>query len=191
VVWGGAGALPVVPRALRDDFGRRVHRSPYPHGAVAIGLAIAADDRPRYQLADRFSRNFGVFREAADGKEAVYDTIFSKKTPLPKPGQAPLAVERRYRAMHNLGHFRFFECASFDTRGNPQGDIAPLTEILFPFEPDLDETLLGSVPVRRREGLGPLVAERYSVDERGLVRVTIENLDSGFASTHVLGSESR
>ena len=188
-VVGGASALPVVARALRAQFGRRVHRSPYPHGAVAIGLAIAADERPHFELSDRFSRHFGVFREAANGQDAAYDTIFSKQTQLPRPGQPPLEVERRYRAMHNLGHFRFFECASFDSKGYPQGDIAPLTEVLFPFEPGLMEASLASVPIRRREGAGPLVSERYSVDEQGLVKVTITNLDSGFVATHVLGSE--
>ena len=39
-VVGGASALPVVGRLLKTRFGRRVHRSPYPHAAVAIGLAI-------------------------------------------------------------------------------------------------------------------------------------------------------
>lgn len=190
-VVGGASALPVVARALRAQFGRRVHRSPYPHGAVAIGLAIAADERQLFELSDRFSRHFGVFREAADGRDATYDTIFTKETRLPKPGQPPLEVERRYRAMHNLGHFRFFECASFDAKGYPQGDIAPLTQVLFPFEASLRGRALEAVPIRRREGQGPgpLVSERYSVDEQGLVRVTISELDSGFVATHVLGSE--
>ncbi len=188
-VVGGASALPVVARALRAEFGRRVHRSPYPHGAVAIGLAIAADERPLFELSDRFSRHFGVFREASDGQVASYDTIFTKQTLLPKPGQRPLEVERRYRAMHNLGDFRFFECASFDAQGYPQGDIAPLTEVLFPFDPSLRGAPLGAVPIRRLDGLGALISERYSVDEQGLVTVTISDLDSGFAATHVLGSD--
>jgi molecular chaperone DnaK (HSP70) len=33
-VVGGASALPVVGRRLREHFGRRVHRSPYPSAAV-------------------------------------------------------------------------------------------------------------------------------------------------------------
>ena len=40
---GGASGLPLVPRMLREQFGRRVHRSPYPGASTAIGLAIAAD----------------------------------------------------------------------------------------------------------------------------------------------------
>ncbi|GAB3710112.1 Hsp70 family protein [Mariniluteicoccus flavus] len=40
---GGASSLPLIPRCLRERFGRRVHRSPYPGASTAIGLAIAAD----------------------------------------------------------------------------------------------------------------------------------------------------
>jgi len=42
-VVGGASALPVVARLLRERYGRKVRTSPYPHAATAIGLAIAAD----------------------------------------------------------------------------------------------------------------------------------------------------
>jgi molecular chaperone DnaK (HSP70) len=44
---GGASLLPTVGRMLREHWGRRVHRSPYPHAAVAMGLAIAAEERTR------------------------------------------------------------------------------------------------------------------------------------------------
>lgn len=189
-VVGGASALPSVARALRTRFGRRVHCSAYPHGAVAIGLAIAADEHTTFTLADRFSRHFGVFREAADGKEATYDTIFSRETALPRAGQPPLVVERRYRPQHNLGHFRFFECASVDARGNPKGDIAPLTELLMPFDPALRGKPLHEVAVERRSGPGPLISERYSVDEQGLVSVTITDHDTNFSTTHHLGSDA-
>lgn len=60
---GGGSGLPLVPRMLREQFGRRVHRSPYPAASTAIGLAIAADPDAVYQLTDRMSRGFGVFRE--------------------------------------------------------------------------------------------------------------------------------
>ena len=59
---GGASGLPLVARVLRERFGRRVHRSPYPAASTAIGLAIAADDASGYRLTDRLSRGFGVFR---------------------------------------------------------------------------------------------------------------------------------
>jgi molecular chaperone DnaK (HSP70) len=72
-VVGGASALPAVTRALRERFGRRVHRSPYPFAATGIGLAIAGDPRARFELSDRFSRHFGVFREERDGREVTFD----------------------------------------------------------------------------------------------------------------------
>jgi molecular chaperone DnaK (HSP70) len=187
-VVGGASALPVVARTLRQVFGRRVHRSPYPYGAVAIGLAIATDRDAHFELTDRFSRHFGVFREGEAGRAATYDTIVSRDTSLPKPGAPPLEIVRRYRAAHNVGHFRFFECAAFDARGNPQGDIAPLTDVYFAFDPRLRAARLDEVPVQRLDGQGPMVSERYSVDSQGLVQVRISDLESGFTASHVLGS---
>jgi molecular chaperone DnaK (HSP70) len=186
-VVGGASTLPVVARTLRQVFGRRVHRSPHPYGAVAIGLAIAADRDTPFELTDRFSRHFGVFREAEAGRAATYDTIISRDTSLPKSGGPPLEIVRRYRAAHNVGHFRFFECADFDARGNPQGDMAPLTEVYFAFDPALRAQRLAEVPVQRLPGQGPLVSESYSVDAQGLVQVRISDLESGFTASHVLG----
>jgi molecular chaperone DnaK (HSP70) len=187
-VVGGGSSLPVVTRTLRDAYGRRVYRSPHPHGAVAIGLAIAADAEPRYELSDRFSRSFGVFREASGGRAATYDTIFGQDAALPRPGAAPLEVVRRYRAAHNVGHYRFFECAGFDARGNPQGDIAPLTSVYFAFDASLRGQPLDAVPVRRLEGEGPLITERYTLDERGLVEVAIVDETTGFTARHTLGA---
>ena len=40
---GGGSELPIVARALRERFGRRVRRSAYTRSATAIGLAIHAD----------------------------------------------------------------------------------------------------------------------------------------------------
>ncbi len=189
-VVGGASALPVVSRVLRARFGRRVHRSPYPHAAVAIGLAIASDAEASYELEDRFSRNFGVFREAQRGERAAYDPIFTREMTLPRPGDAPVAIERRYRAAHDVGHYRFYECADLDAEGNPRGDLAPLTDVFFPFDPKLrgNDVDLARVPVRRLDGEGPLVVERYAFDAHGIVEVTITDVESGFARTATLGA---
>ena len=189
-VVGGASSLPVVGRVLRARYGRRVHRSPYPHAAVCIGLAIASDPEAGLVLDDRFSRNFGVFREADGGEQASYDPIFTREMPLPHPGDPPLTVERRYRAMHDIGHFRYFECAAFDDHGQPRGEIAPLTDVLFPFAPRLrgEAVDLTRLPVRRLEGEGPLVSERYDVNSCGTVQITLRDLESGFARTHVIGA---
>jgi molecular chaperone DnaK (HSP70) len=193
-VVGGASSLPVVGRILKARFGRRVHRSPYPHAAVAIGLAIASDGAASFALDDRFSRNFGVFRESNGGESAAYDAIFTRETPLPRPGDPPLVVRRRYRAAHDLGHFRFFECAAFDDAGAPKGDLAPLTDVLFPFDPPLRERLargdvdLARLPVRRLDRPGPLVEETYAVDPHGMIEVTFTDVESGFTRRHVLGA---
>jgi len=189
-VVGGASALPVVSRVLKTRFGRRVHRSPYPHAAVAIGLAIASDAEAGFELDDRFSRNFGVFREAQHGERASYDPIFTREMALPRPGQPPVAVERRYRAAHDIGHYRFFECSTIDDRGNPHGDLAPLTDVFFPFDPRLrgEGVDLAQVPVTRLDRTGPMVHERYAFDAHGMVHVTITDLESGFARTSVVGA---
>ncbi len=187
-VVGGGSSLPVVARTLREKFGKRVHRSPYPHGAVAIGLAIAADQETRFELTDRFSRHFGLFREVESGRAATYDTLFGRDVELPRAGGPKLERQRRYRAAHNVGHFRFFECAAFDAKGAPQGDMAPMTDVYFAFDVALRGQPLEEVAVRRLEGQGPLISERYTIDEKGLVQVIITDEDSGFASTHVLGS---
>src|SRR6185369_17904370 len=89
-VVGGASALPVVSRVLRERFGRRVHRSPYPSAAIAMGLAIAVDEDAGFELSDRLSRHFGVFREGRGGQEVVFDPIFSRDTRVPRMGDAPV-----------------------------------------------------------------------------------------------------
>jgi molecular chaperone DnaK (HSP70) len=181
-VVGGGSALPVVGRVLRERFGRRVHRSPYPFAATAIGLAIAADEEAGLKLRDRLSRHLGVFREADEGRAVAFDALLGRDTPL---GGPPLV--RTYRAAHNVGHFRFVEC-SYVEDGLPRGHITPIVEALFPFDPTLRGRALDSVAVERLERAGPLVEERYSVDDRGVVEVVIRDLDTGFEKSWRLGA---
>ncbi len=186
-VVGGAAELPVVARTLRERFGRRVHRSPYPAAAVAIGLSIAADATSGYQLVDRYSRTFGVFREAERGSEITFDPIFTPETELPDPRGAHRERTRTYRAAHNVGHFRFFECSAFDERGLPRGDMALFGDVRFPFDPRLQATGdLASVPVERA-GDGPRVTERYTLDHTGMVDIVIRDQDSGYERSYRLG----
>jgi len=189
-VVGGGSALPVVPRVLRDQFGRRVHRSPYPSAAVAIGLAIAVDDEAGFELSDRLSRHFGVFREGSGGEEVVFDPIFNRDTRVPKPGEEKLVSRRMYRAAHNVGRYRFVECAALDRGGVPHGDITAFDDVLFPFEPDLrgDGLDLGQVPVRRIERGGPLIEEQYAITQHGIVEVTIKDVETGFSRAYHVGS---
>jgi molecular chaperone DnaK (HSP70) len=187
---GGAGALPLVGRALRERYGRRVHRSPYPFAATALGLAIAADVDSGFTLQDMLSRHFGVFREVDEGRVVAFDPIFRRDVTLPPPGAPARTLRRVYRAAHNLGHYRFAECSQVDERGVPSGDLTPLGDVHFPFDPALrrpeTEGALGSIEVERRTG-GPLVQEEYAVDGSGIVLVTISDLENGYARRFRLG----
>ena len=91
--------------------------------ATAIGLAVFLDSESSFELSERFSRHFGVFREAEAGTGVVFDPIVCKDAALPTDGRTPLVVRRRYRAAHNIGHFRFVECSRLvDGRGMPEAE---------------------------------------------------------------------
>jgi molecular chaperone DnaK (HSP70) len=186
-VVGGASELPIVARALRQRFGRRVHRSPYPSAAIAIGLAIACDESAAFTLTDRCSRTFGVFREDAAGSEITFDPIFTSDTLIPDRG-SPVLCRRDYRAVHNVGHFRFFECAALGADGRPHGDMVVSGDVLFPFDASLRKTSdLAEVPVQRSTGGGPRIEEEYSLDEHGIIGITIRDVDGGFERSYTLG----
>ncbi len=185
VVGGGSG-LPLVARQLREHFGRRVHRSLVPAASTAIGLAIAADAEREPPLAERFTRHFGVFREKNEGEGVAFDSIFPRGTLMPRPGEEPLRAVRRYRARHNVGCFRFIECAAVDARHEPGGDISPHATIRFPFEPALRDGGAAGAAVERIEGLGRAVEECFEVDAAGVVTVMIRDLEDGYAERHVL-----
>lgn len=183
---GGSCELPVLARALRERFGKRVRRSPYPSAATAIGLAIAADRESSYQLQERFHRHFGVWRETDAGTRVFFDPIFSKGTPLPAPGQKPLAVIRRYQPAHNVGHFRFIECSHLGDGHEPKGDIVAWDQILFPFDPETaKEPDLSRTPVARWSGaVAHEVEEVYQCDSRGIIQVTISNQTAGLTRSY-------
>ncbi|MFC0673862.1 Hsp70 family protein [Brachybacterium hainanense] len=188
---GGGSGLPLVPRRIRERFGRRVHRSPYPAASTAIGLAIAADPGSGVTIADRLSRGFGVFRERDSGGGVAFDAILTRDEPLPQAGER--TVTRRYRAAHDLGVFRYVEHSAIDAAGEPRGDLVPFAQVVVPFDPELqrraavegEESLVG-LPVRRRED-GPLIEETYTVDAAGIVHLRIEDLGTGFRIERGLG----
>jgi molecular chaperone DnaK (HSP70) len=182
-VVGGAGSFPLVPRMLRESFGdKRVKRSPHPFAATAIGLAVFLDHEAGYTLSERFSRHFGVFREAESGGDVIFDPIFPKDLPLPSAGEPPLSAARRYRAAHNIGHFRFVECGRLRD-GRPEGDITPWADVRFPFDPSLrgDDDELSAASVERWPSGGPEVEERYVCGAAGTVEVRVTTLDDGFS----------
>jgi molecular chaperone DnaK (HSP70) len=178
---GGSSDLPLVSRLLRERYGRQVRRSPYPHAATAIGLAIAADSAAGYKLRERFTRHFGVWRESDDGRSVSFDTLFAKETLLPGKGDAPLVRKRHYRPTHNIGHFRYLECSRLSLRGEPQGDIATWDEIHYPYDPELQsvEDLL-KAPIVRGYHYQNVIEETYTCDANGMIQVEITDLTTGF-----------
>lgn len=186
---GGASELPLVGRMLRESFGRRVRRSAHTRAATAIGLAIQADSSQGYVLRDKFTRHFGVWREAEAGHRIVFDPLFIKGTALPGPSDPPLLNSRRYYPVHNIGHFRYLECSHLTDDGRPAGDITIWDDIRFPFDPSLrDSATLDHVPVGYlTKGHRCQAEESYVCDCGGAVTVTIATLPGGYNRSYRLG----
>jgi hypothetical protein len=61
-----------------------------------------------------------------------------------------------------------------DPAGQPQGDIAPWDEILFPFDPALQsDNGLKQTQITRGQQYGTVVEETYSCDSNGIIEVEI------------------
>ena len=172
---GGGSELPPVARILRETFGRRVRRSAYMRSATAIGLAIRADGHEGCVLRDQFTQNFGVWREADEGHNVVFDVIFPRGIKLPRKNDGPLRITRTYRPVHDIGHFRYLECAHLDARDQPLGELSNWDEIRVPFDPDLREA--GSLDDRPVQRFVPprdlLIEEEYVCDSNGNLKVRI------------------
>ena len=133
-VTGGASELPLVARMLREIFGRKVKRflHAFRHGHRACNQA---GEQAGYVLRERFTRHFGVWREAESGRDIIFDSLFPKGTLLPASGEPPLTIRRQYRPVHNIGDFRYLECSQRGDRGEPTGDITIWDEIRFSIRP--------------------------------------------------------
>ncbi len=188
-VTGGGSELPLVSRLLREVFGRRVRRSASTRSATAIGLTIQADAQAGYRLREKFTRYFGVWREAEGGRTVVFDPLFPKGTLLPEPSAPPLMSSRRYYPAHNIGHFRYLECSHLTDGGRPAGDITLWDDIRFPFDSALrsDETLNDAPVVHVDPGALREVEESYSCDSSGAVMVTISSLGEEYSRQYRLG----
>lgn len=188
-VTGGGSELPIVARMLKEVFGRRVRRSAYTRSATAIGLAIQADAQAGYVLRDTFTRHFGVWREADEGRTVIFDPLFSKGTTLPAPGEPALVQSRQYAPIHNIGHFRYLECSHLTDDGRPAGNITVWDDIRFPFDPSLRSVkdLSATAVAHIEDAVERVAQESYSCDAGGTVQVTIDNLSDGYNRTYRLG----
>ena len=185
-VTGGGSELPIVSRVLKEKFGKRVRRSLHARSATAIGLAIQADKEAGYVLSEKFTRYFGVWREADSGNRITFDPLFPKGTPLPGPDEQPYEIRRRYHPVHNVGHFRYLECSHLSDDGQPSGDVTVWDEIRFPFDPAVANS--NGVAVARSEAAPhQQIEEKYSSDASGTVTVTITNLTAGYQRQYKLG----
>jgi molecular chaperone DnaK len=192
-VTGGGSELPLISRQLREHFSRKVKRSAYMRAATAIGLAIHADHQSGYTLSERFHQFFGVWREADQGRRITFDPIFEKGLPLPAAGAAPLLIERHYRPVHNIGHFRFLESTRITLDHQPAGEITYWDEILFPFDPLVENAPdLAAIPVAHSSRAHHCqILERYLCDAGGRVTVEIHNLSTGYRRLYPLARWGR
>jgi molecular chaperone DnaK (HSP70) len=190
---GGGSELPPVGRVLRETFGRKVRRSAYMRSATAIGLAIRAEGHEDLPLRDQFTKNFGVWREADDGHNVIFDVLFPRGVKLPSRGEEPLRIVRSYRPMHNIGHFRYLECAQLGSNNQPQGEINNWDEIRVAFDPNLPDSMdLADQPVHRyAPAQERWIQEEYTCDANGDVKVKIRDTIKEQANEHRLGRWSK
>lgn len=182
LVGGGAG-FPAVARALRGRFAKKLQVAPQPFAATALGLAIAADPDAGVMIREAVTRHFGVWREADNGIDKVFDPLIGKNTEVS-------VVQRRYRPTHAVGHLRYLECGALDPSGQPVQDLVPWTDVYFPYDPALaeEEQLAPSATTRRPDLMSNVISETYTYAPDGTISVLIENVSRGYARTFSLGA---
>jgi hypothetical protein len=125
---------------------------------------------------------FGVLRERDSGEGVDFDPILDLRCP-PAAG----VVTRTYRAGHNLGWYRFAGYTALLPNGQPMGDLIPLADVRFPFDPFLQGRYrLDGIPVERW-GYGPVIEESYAVEVGGLASVRITDTETGYSQMYGLG----
>jgi hypothetical protein len=123
----------------------------------------------------------------------VFDVLFPRGAKLPAKGEEPLRVVRSYRPIHNIGHFRYLECAQLDAHGQPRSEINNWDEIRVAFDPRLrDSSSLIDQPVQRWiPAKEQWIQEEYTCDASGDVRVKIHDTVSKLVNEYRLGRWSR
>ncbi len=182
---GGGVAFPAVGRTLRERFGKKLQLAPQPFAATAVGLAIAADPSQQVIVREAITRHFGVWREAENGADKVFDSLIGKNSDVP-------TVTRRYRPTHAVGHLRFLECGALDASGQPVQDLVPCADVYFPYDPALDNRgdseLAGLANERRADLINNEIAETYTYSSDGTISVRIENVSRGYGRSFTIGA---
>ena len=119
----------------------------------------------------------------------------SPSTPSSRPTPSCLRVRgetlertRTYRAAHNLGHYRFFECSAFDDARTPARRHGALRRRLLPVRPaPARRPRSRAHPGRAARRARARVTERYRLDDKGMVDVVIRDQDSGYERSYRLG----
>ncbi len=183
---GGASALPIVGRKLRERVGRKLRLAPQPHAATAIGLAVAGDASADIFVREAITRHLGVWRESDSGHEKIFDPILPKDA-APREQSRVLAT-RSYRPAHRVGHLRFVECSDVDDQGQPAGNLLPCTEVRFPYDPALaDRDELTGIALDRVP-LDQEIVETYASTPEGGIQLIIENRTSRYQRSYLLGA---
>jgi hypothetical protein len=161
--------------------------------ATAIGLAIRAEGHEARPFRDQFTKHFGVWREADAGHNVVFDVIFPRGLRLPSRGEEPLRIVRTYQPAHNIGHFRYLECAQLDASRQPEGEISNWDEILVPFDPEVGSSADATKELVRRYSAPQhqRIEELYTCDASGDVRVKIHNTLTDQTQEYRLGRWSK
>jgi len=179
VLVGGGSLLNLVPKKLRERFGRaKIHQGLYPFASVAIGAAIQAAS-PDLKVQDRLNNHFGVIRVRRDGSEYV-DVIFEKGRKLPGRGDVARVVCPLYDPRHNIGRFLYLECNDLDpVTGQAAGDPVYWNEILFPYDRSINPEgqataeLDDSTIHETEQLLNERILEEYFLDEYGIITTRI------------------
>ncbi len=145
-------------------------------------MQSGADAGTSSLLGERAWVGFGVLRERDSGTGVDFDLILDLAR-VPPSG----VVTRTYRAGHNLGWYRFVGYTALGPNGQPIGDLIPLAEVRFPFDPFLQGRYrLDGIAVERW-GYGPVIEESYAVEAGGLASVRITDTETGYSQVYGLG----
>ena len=145
-------------------------------------MQSGADGGTSTPPGERAWLGFGVLRDRDGGDSVDFDLILDL-------GRVPATgvVTRTYRAGHNLGWYRFVGYTALGPNGQPLGDLIPLAEVRFPFDPFLQGRYrLDGIAVERW-GYGPVIEESYAVEASGFTSVRITDTETGYSQVYGLG----